>query len=183
MKSLVARRARDAGRAWAFLATVSLTIAAGSAGAGIEEGAEAARRGDYAVAFLEFREAATQGNAEAQYRLAVLYVQGRGVARSALDAEMWMRKAAEQNHPAAQTGLGYMYLLGLGVARDDEMALHWYRKAADLGDGAAQYGLGVLYAQGRGVDMDQAEALKWYRKAAEQGNARALEALKRLGQH
>ena len=159
-----------------------LAFAAGGTCAGVEEGKAAFERGHYAVAFDEYRAAAELGNAEAQYRLAVLYVQGRGVAQNAFEAEKWMRKGAERAHPAAQAGLAYMYLTGLGLARDDQEALKWYRKAADLGDPYAQYSLGVLYAQGRGVAMDEAEALNWYRKAADQGNARALEALKRLGQ-
>ena len=181
MKGAAVRRSWFSRKSRVALAAL-LAFAAEATCAGVEEGKAAFERGHYAVAFDEFRAAAELGNAEAQYRLAVLYVQGRGIAQNAFDAEKWMRKAAEHAYPAAQAGLAYMYLTGLGLARDDQEALKWYRKAADLGDSNAQYSLGVLYAQGRGVSMDEALALDWYRKAAEQGNARALEALQRLGQ-
>ena len=42
--------------------------------------------------------------------------------------------------------------------------------------------LGDCYEKGYGVPQSYSEAVNWYRKAAEQGYAKAIEALKRLGE-
>ena len=52
-----------------------------------------------------YRRAAEQGDAEAQKRLALLYLQGRGVAKDPREAEKWYRKPAGQGDPDAQSAL------------------------------------------------------------------------------
>jgi len=51
---------------------------------------------DYAEAVKWFRKAADQGEAGAQYFLALKYDQGQGVRKDAGVAVKWARKAAEQ---------------------------------------------------------------------------------------
>lgn len=144
------------------------------------------------------RQAAEQGNPEAQYRLGVLYATGRGVVRNYSEAARWYRKAADQGHTQAQYELGRLYAQGLGVSRDDTEAAKWYRLAAEKEYTPAQHLLGHLYANGQGLEMtylevpepprneperasagaalsrsDYAEAAKWWRKAADQGDAAA----------
>jgi TPR repeat protein len=70
--------------------------------AGYEEGYQAANKGAYAVAFKEFRVAAENGDARAQYSLAVMYNDGIGVRKSPDEALVWFRKAAAQGHPLAR---------------------------------------------------------------------------------
>ena len=112
---------------------------------------------------------ADQGDALAQYNLALRYYFGRGVAQDYAKAMKWYRKAADQGNALAQYCVGNGYYHGEGVAQDYAEAVKWYRKAADQGDALAQYNLGNCYYVGHGVPLDQAEAVKWYRKAAEQG--------------
>ena len=52
-----------------------------------------------------YRRAAEQGDVEAQKRLALLYLQGRGVAKDSQEAEKWYSKAAGQGDPDAQSAL------------------------------------------------------------------------------
>ena len=119
------------------------------------------------------KEAAEQGDAEAQHNLGLMHAEGRGVPQDDGEAVQWYRKAAEQGLAEAQVKLGAMYATGRGVPQDDGEAVQWYRKAAEQGLAKAQSHLGFMYAVGRGVPQDDGEAVQWYRKAAEQGLAKA----------
>jgi TPR repeat protein len=57
---------------------------------------------DTMKAFLYFRQAAEQGNAEAQYNLGYMYRDGVGVAIDKTRAIEWYKKAASQGHTAAK---------------------------------------------------------------------------------
>ena len=129
-------------------------------------------------AVSRYRKLAEQGNAQAQYDLAVCYYQGRGVSPDYAEGLKWFRQAAEQGHAEAQCVLGVFYHDGRqGLSLDYAEAVKWLRKAAEQGNYAAQYNLGICYYQGQGVSLDYAEAVKWFRKAAEQGNAYAQSTL------
>jgi|GEM_PF-2849367 len=88
---------------------------------------------------------AKAGDANAQYKLAILYAQGDGVARDKEQVLFWNRKAAEQGHADAQFGMGGMYFVGEGVAKDRQQAMDWFRRAAEQGQVTAQYTLGALH--------------------------------------
>ena len=105
-----------------------------------------------------FRKAADHGYATAQFNLAYLYGEGRGVPQDRGQALAWYRKAADQGHTGAQTNLGAAYEAGHGVEQDFAQAADWYRKAADHGNAVAQYNLGKLYGSGRGVPQDYRQA-------------------------
>jgi len=95
-----------------------LAVAVGSAGAqNIDKGKEAAWRGDYAAALAELRPLAEQGNADAQYSLAGLYRDGRGVPRDDEQAAAWYLRAAEGGSWSAAFDLGMLYW-GQGLTAD-----------------------------------------------------------------
>lgn len=75
----------------------------------VETGKEAAWRGDYATALAELRPLAEQGNAEAQYGLANLYRDGRGVPRDDEQAAVWYQRAAAAGSWSAAFDLGMLY--------------------------------------------------------------------------
>ena len=131
------------------------------------------KRGDYKAAFDSMTEAAEEGNADAQYRLGLMYANGRGVAKDEKTAVLWYAKAAEQGNAPAQYNLGVRYANGQGVAKDENTALLWYGKAALHGDSDAQYALGWMCANGRGMAKDEKAAVGWYTAAADHGNAQA----------
>jgi len=94
---------------------------------------EALARGDYNAVVAELRPLADAGNAEAQCRLGMLYVEGMGVRPSDALGASWLRRAADQGHGEAQYQLGRLYLSGRGVPDDRREAIAWISKAAEGG--------------------------------------------------
>jgi len=126
------------------------------------------------------QQAANNGIAQAQYRLAQMYANGEGTAVDQPQAFRWYREAALQYHPLAIQQLARCYESGLGVAKDAKQAAHWYGIAAaeldvfaQKGDAGSQNRLAGLYEQGKGVKTNLDIAMTWYRKAAVQGLADA----------
>jgi len=60
---------------------------------------------DITAEFAELWNRARQGEPEAQYRLALLYLHGKGVPQSIPAALQWLREAADKGHPAARLRL------------------------------------------------------------------------------
>lgn len=125
------------------------------------------------VSAEQLRQAAEQGNAEAQFGLGYYYMTGQGVAQDYKQAVEWYRKSAGQGYAAAQNNLGICYMEGLGVPQDYTLAVEWFRKAAVQGYDEAQFNLGACYYNGHGVEQNLMQAVEWWRKAAEQGYALA----------
>ena len=90
---------------------------------------------DGAEAIRWYLQAATQGHAEAQNDLAVIYDEGQGVAENDAEAVRWYRRAAAAGNPSAQHNLGLMYANGEGVRRDDGRAYLWLSLAAAASGG------------------------------------------------
>ena len=64
-----------------------------------------------------YRLAAEQGHAKAQFNLAAMYGNGKGVPEDDKEAVKWYRLAAEQGHLSAQHKLGLMYDNGEGFLK------------------------------------------------------------------
>jgi TPR repeat protein len=81
-----------------------------------------------------FQYAATNfGNADAQYDLARMYLDGLGVNKDATQAARWLHLAAEKNHAEAQALLGQLLFTGRdGVARQRGLGLMWLTLAQQL---------------------------------------------------
>jgi TPR repeat protein len=120
------------------------------------------------------RASAEQGNAEAQFSLALLYEHGRGLPKDQGEAVRWYRRAAMQGDTFAQNSLGNNYWEGTGVPKDDREAVWWWRLAADKGFSPAQHSLGkILAGGGQGVPVDRPQAYMWLMLAAAQGDEEA----------
>jgi uncharacterized protein len=133
----------------------------------LDDATAAYQRGDFAAAMELIRPLADQGDVRAQFNLATMYYNGRGVPQDHATAAMWFRRAAEQGDMQAQRYLGFMYANGQGVARDDREAVKWYGRAAEQGDADAQVNLGVMYSAARGTAQNYVQAHKWFTIAAE----------------
>ncbi len=107
-----------------------VVLASGTARANFQDGLAAYDRGDYASALRLWRPLADSGNAAAQWRLALLYRGGVGVAQDNAAALAWNRRAAARGLTVAQYGLGRAYERGDGVRRDLMRAYAWYSMAA-----------------------------------------------------
>ena len=128
---------------------------------------------NYELAVFWYTRSAEQGNARAQFKLGLMYANGKGVEQDDTQAVYWYEKSAKQSNADAQCNLGWMYRNGKGVEQDDEQAVFWYEKAAEQGEAYAQRNLGWMYLNGKGVEQDDEQAVYWYEKAAEQGEAYA----------
>ena len=148
--------------------------------AGYEEALSAYKQGDYQTAFQEWRRLAVKGHAKAQYKVAKMYVQGKGVEQDYVESARWYRRAALRGHPESQVELAQSYFLGRGVKQDLDQAREWSKFAAEAGFARAQHLLGVMYTTGRGVPQDYIQAHVWLSSAAAQGDEDATKALMAL---
>ncbi|HEY1459568.1 MAG TPA: tetratricopeptide repeat protein [Casimicrobiaceae bacterium] len=157
-------------RMFSFIAALGVaSLSAAPSYAGMDEGIAALKRQDYATAATELRPEAERGNAEAQYRVGLMYEYGKGYPLDKSQGVTWFRKAAMQGHVAAQVELAVIYATGDGVKEDDAQAVSWFRKAAEQGNAIGQYNLGLLYAKGQGIPRDDVLAIAWFRESADNG--------------
>lgn len=115
------------------------------------------------------RRAADAGEVDAQYALAVLYRQGKGVTRDPVEGAIWMARAAAARNAAAEVEYGIMLFNGEGVLRNETGAAAFFLRAAEKGNPVAQNRLARLHAAGRGVPRDLVEAAKWHAIAGSRG--------------
>jgi len=148
----------------------SMPVAAQSLDAGLT----AYKAGDYEAALTELTPVAERGVADAQHRLAVMYLFGQGVEADPAEALRWVRAAAEQGHIKAQSQLSYMHFFGIGTEKDAVAAAKWSRAAAEAGDAVSQRLLATFYRNGTGVPRNIDESVRWLDKAARQGDGDAL---------
>lgn len=124
-----------------------------------------------AAQLVALRAAAAEGDAEAQTRLAVRYLNGDGVTADPSLAAQYLEQASIQGYSEAQYRLAQMYENGHGRKRDSQLAFFWYDSAATRGSIPAAARLGVLYAEGVGTGKDYMRAAYWLRRAADAGDA------------
>lgn len=122
----------------------------------------AALDGDHARAFSLFQKAAETGHAESQFKLALQYQNGKGVARNYSFALHWYFRAAEKGHPIAMNNIGVLVDHGNGVRANNAQALGWFLRAASSGSATALTNIGNYYREGVLVRRDPAEAYFWY---------------------
>jgi TPR repeat protein len=89
-----------------------------------------------------------------QYVLALMYLNGQGVAVDDAKALKLFQASAEQGHAAAQYNLGNLYLAGQGVVRDEAEAVRWLEMAAEQGNLEAQSRLRVIEAASTGASQN-----------------------------
>ena len=123
---------------------------------------------------------AQRGDARSQYRLGVIFNDGKFLERDYTQAAKWYALAANQGHVKAQLYLGLLFQNGQGVKQNFEKAAKCYSRAAEQGDSKAQYYLGLLYLAGKGVQQNDDEAQKFFRLSAMQGNQDAIKILGRF---
>ena len=165
-------------------ATLTPTVVDGNRSKRLRDGINAYYSGNYQQAFRELQSLAEEGVARAQFRIAVMYYQGRTVTKNVDVANQWAGRAfpsvarlAQEGKSWAQSDLGTAYENGIGTNKDMNRAVDWYRKAAEGNYAGAQTNLGVLYGTGDGVSYDRNKAIFWLKKAADQGDKVAADNL------
>lgn len=138
---------------------------------------------NYASAQQHYAQAASGGDATAQYNLGLIYENGKGTPVDNAKAKALFEQAAQQGYARAMTQLAGLYFKGVNGVRDDQQALLWYKKAADLNENAALYQLGLFAETGVVTRLSLPDALNFYQKAADLGNDKAKLALARMYQY
>jgi TPR repeat protein len=126
-------------------------------------------------------QAADQGHARAQYRLASMRLLGEGGARDAQAGMALFKKClpaltqeAEAGQADAQGKLGILFARGVGVKQDADAAAQWFFKAAKQGNIKAQADLASAYLTGQGVEANPTKAGEWFTRAAKKGFGPAM---------
>jgi TPR repeat protein len=83
-----------------------------------------------AAKMVAIRQAAEQGNVDAQYLLGLLKEDGDGCDIDPIEAVRWYREAADQDHAGAQYRLAQLNEHGVGCEINLTEAFKWYRRAA-----------------------------------------------------
>jgi TPR repeat protein len=150
----------------AFSAIVSLWLGfVTPVAAGYDEGAAAFIRGDYELAWQEWRALGERGHQSAQYNLGVLYSIGLGVDQNDIEASRWFRRAADRGLPAAQMRLGTAYLEGKGVTEDLKEAYFWFTLAATHFSLGEQHEQAVAARESTGAGLTRAQITEVLEKA------------------
>jgi len=111
------------------------------------------------------------GDNESQYRLALMYEEGKILKQDLGKATYWNRQAAASHHQGATLKIGYAYEKGLGVVPDEQKATFWYKKAYrgsypnSETKRKAALRLSVMMLEGRGIPRND-ELLAEYLSSA-----------------
>jgi TPR repeat protein len=142
----------------------------------LKDADRAVQRQDYTTAINILRPLAEKGDADAQWNLAFIYIQGEGVSQDYAEALRLLRLSAAQGNPSGQAILGGLYFGGNGVAQDNIEALRLFRLSAEQGNALGELSLGYMYEQGNGVTKDSVRAYMWFQFAASQKLDNAIQA-------
>ena len=123
------------------------------------EGLDAYDKKDYETALREWKLAAEQGDADAQFNLGLMYDKGKGVSQNYKTAVKWYRLAAEQGFAVAQSKLGWMYDEGKGVIKDYSLAHMWWNVAASQGNKNAKNNRDIVEKRMTPADISNAQRL------------------------
>ncbi len=121
---------------------------------------------------------ASQGDANAQLALGVLYARGvKPVSPNAELALQWLEKSAKQGNVAAMNYMGVIYGDGKLIKRDIQKAIYWRELAAEKGTAADKFALANSFIYGYMLPANQQKALYWLTKSGEAGHIDAINQL------
>jgi len=94
----------------------------------------ASEAGDYAAAVVAWQPLASQGDAAAQFNLALMYHRGLGVASDEQKAVQWYQKSAANGYAKAQEFLAAAYREGwFGLEKNPQKAEYWAQQLENNG--------------------------------------------------
>ncbi|TBV08955.1 tetratricopeptide repeat protein [Phytopseudomonas dryadis] len=111
---------------------------------------------DLPEALRACRQAAEDGDPQAEYELGEYYYQSEGEARDLEQALSWFERASLQGHPQAQYHLGMMFFRGEGVAANNVQAYIVLKMAAVNGSDEAMDSADEVSAQMPRAELDVA---------------------------
>ena len=121
-----------------------------------------------------FEDKAREGDADAEFNLALCHMHGWGVPKDEAQAARLFINAAQQNHGLSMFYTGYCYLHGLGVPQSDTLAHEWITRAAENEVMQAFFYLALIYFCGWGVPARSAKALYYLLRATDSNYTPAI---------
>jgi TPR repeat protein len=126
----------------------------------LEDAKAAIQNEDFKKASELLRPLAEENNAEAQFLLGSLYINGQGVKEDDTEGLSWVMKAARQGYDEAR-------LSALSICLD----------LANQGDATAMYNVGYMCLEGWGGEQDTNVCIEWLETAAKSGHVRSAKVL------
>ncbi|MFA5925088.1 MAG: tetratricopeptide repeat protein [Methylococcaceae bacterium] len=122
----------------------------------------------------ELQQKANDGDAQAQFDLALCYTNGTPVEKNEELAFKWHNKTAEQGHVNAQFALGLLYLMGKGEQETKPLIEKWAKDKFVVKIVDPALDLAVSQALSKTLTSANHDlAFLWLKKAAEQNHAGA----------
>lgn len=118
-----------------LLVIAAVALLRGPAMAGeIDDAILAMRAGNFAEAYCILKPHAQRGDAEAQYNIGWMYLNGYGLAMNDSLALEWWQRASDQGHTDARFSIAMLYSFGDGqVTKNMDRAIDYYLLAAQDG--------------------------------------------------
>ena len=134
-----------------------------------------------AESLLWYRRAAENNNAEAQYYISKIYLNGNdNIKKDNQLGVSWLSKSARQNFPQAQYLLGKFFILGGIIVKNIVTGIAWCQRAASSNLIDAIVFLASLYEEGIEVPRHIKRAEEYYRQAAKLNDLTSTEKLAEL---
>ncbi|MDX8387350.1 MAG: tetratricopeptide repeat protein [Ghiorsea sp.] len=113
---------------------------------------------------------ANAGDSEAQYMLAIMYKEGRGLEKNTDKQIFWLRKAAKKGYLEAQ------FALGQGLAKTESWsdALYWLKKSAQQGHAQAGYSIAPLLTKTKARQSANKGAWRWLYHGLQMNHPKAI---------
>ncbi|MEO0397629.1 MAG: DUF2610 domain-containing protein, partial [Cyanobacteria bacterium P01_A01_bin.137] len=124
----------------------------------------------------DIEKAAEEGDAEAQYLLAMAHLKGEGVAEDPERTAYWLRRSATRGFSRAQYAYGQRLYWGWGNTEPNKIeGFDWWLVAAENGNASALLAIGETYLYGReGVpEQDLTKAEDYFNQALTVGASEA----------
>lgn len=116
---------------------------------------------------LWYKKAVSQSYPDAEYTLAALYEDGRGVPQDLQEACRLFRLAAEHGHTGAMVSLSGLLREGRGCQANLIAAMDWLKEAVDLGDAWGMFKLARQIEAGAGPQDKKYDAKDLIKRSAE----------------
>lgn len=130
----------------------------------IDDAIESMRAGNFAEAYCILKPYAERGDAEAQYNIGWMYLNGYGLAMNDSLALEWWLRASAQGHTDATFSIAMLYSLGEGqVKKDMDKAIEYYLLALKAGhEDAGMIIRSMLARDDRSIQTRKAEIVMSY---------------------
>jgi len=140
--------------------------------------------------FENLKKEAQDGDAQAKYRIGMMYKDGNGVERDCREAVKWFEEAANGGFGNAYFTVGVIYYHGeefengCNVKKDRAKAFEWFKKGlvmepewSKVGDIHSNYYLGLMYLNGDNTERDYETGFSYFERAVNRNSWAALECI------